>query len=183
MVKNQVGKIEIFKDISAEQIDEVYTWLQCRDYPQNSDIIREGCQSHGLHMLLGGTVSIIKKCAPRKVRLTEITAPSFFGEIGLLNKRARTATVRAKTNVIIAYLPGMLFANKLAENNIAALRICQNLARLLAERLADTTELLAQTAVLSMNPPRGSLPQWMRSEQDSGVIGLSRAGAAARLGR
>jgi hypothetical protein len=60
---------------------------------------------------------------------------------------------------------------------LAELRICQNLARLLAERLADTLELLAQTAVLSMNSPRGSLPQWMRSEQDSGVIGLSRARA------
>jgi CRP-like cAMP-binding protein len=153
MSKEQVSKIEIFRDLNQAQIDEIYSWLQRRDYPQGSDIIREGNQSHGLYMLTGGTVSIVKKSTLRKVKLTEIEAPSFFGEIGLLNNTARTAAVRAKTNVVIAYLPGLLFENKLAENNLAALRIGLSIGRLLAKRLADTSEMLAHTAILAMEPP------------------------------
>jgi CRP-like cAMP-binding protein len=154
-MKEQVQRIEIFKDFSSKQIDELYSWLQRRDFKQGDDIITQGHQSNGLYLLTGGTVSVVKKGTVRKVKLTEIEAPSFFGEIGLLAGGSRTAVVRAKTNVVIAYLPGLLFDNKLADDNITALRISLSIGRLLSRRLAETTELLAQTAVLALHQVGG----------------------------
>ena len=153
MLKEEVEKIEIFKDLTPKQIDELYVWLQRRDFKQGSHIIEEGNLSHGLYLLTGGTVSVVKKSTMRKVKLTEIEAPSFFGEIGLMNGRARTAAVRAKTNVVIGYLPGQLFDTKLKEDNITALRISLSIGRLLSKRLADTSEMLAHTAILALDPP------------------------------
>ena len=147
-MQEHIGKIEIFKDLSPRQIDELHLWLQRRDYPPGAEIIKEGATSHGLYLLTGGDVTVVKKSTLRKVLLSQISAPSFFGEIGLLNGRARTAAVRAKTQVVIGYLPGPLFESKLAEDNITALRISLSIGRLLSKRLADTSEMLAHTAVL-----------------------------------
>jgi CRP-like cAMP-binding protein len=151
MLKEQVQKIEIFKDLTAKQIDELYSWLQRRDFKQGDDIITQGHQSNGLYLLTGGTVSVVKKGSVRKVKLTDIDAPSFFGEIGLLSGGSRTAVVRAKSNVVIAYLPGLLFDKKLSEDNITALRISLSIGRLLSRRLTETSDMLAQTAVLALH--------------------------------
>ena len=91
----------------------------------------------------------MKTSSIRNVKLTEINAPSFFGEIGLLNNQARTAGIRAVTNVMVGYLPGKLFTNKLADNNLTALRISLNIGRTVCKRLCATTELLANTVIIA----------------------------------
>ena len=148
MLKEQVGKIEIFKDFSDKQLDELYFWLERREYDEHAEIIKEGAHAQGLYLLAGGIVSVVKRSTLRKVKLTDIVAPSFFGEIGLLNGSARTAAVRAKSKVVIGYLPRQLFEKKLQQDNITALRISLSIGRLLANRLSNTSELLVNTVML-----------------------------------
>lgn len=148
-IEDNVPKIELFEDLNAEQLNELYKWLERRDYPAGAEIIQEGRLAGGMYVLTGGTVSVVKTSSVRHVKLTEITAPSFFGEIGLLNHQARSAGVRAATPVMVGYLPGKLFSNKLAENNVTALRISLNIGRIVCKRLCDTSELLANTAILA----------------------------------
>jgi CRP-like cAMP-binding protein len=148
-IEKTVEKIEIFKDLNPDQLNELYVWLERRDYAAGAEIIQEGRLANGVYILTGGTVSVVKTSSVRHVKLTEIKAPSFFGEIGLLNNQARTAGVRAVNSVIVGYLPGKLFSNKLAENNLTALRISLNIGRIVCKRLCDTSEMLANTAILA----------------------------------
>jgi len=149
VLEKVVEKIEIFQDLEQDQLNELYTWLERRDYLAGAEIIREGRLACGLYVLTGGTVSVVKTSSIRNVKLTEINAPSFFGEIGLLNNQARTAGIRAVTNVMVGYLPGKLFTNKLADNNLTALRISLNIGRTVCKRLCATTELLANTVIIA----------------------------------
>jgi len=149
MNKETVHEIEVFHGLTSTQIDELYTWVQRRDYKAGEEIIREGNLPEGLYMLTGGTVGVLKANTLGKVKLTDIEGPSFFGEIGLLNGQARTAAVRAETAVVVGYLPKALFDKKLAENNITALRISLNIGRILCKRLGDTSALLAGTVILA----------------------------------
>jgi CRP-like cAMP-binding protein len=153
MLEKVVEKIELFKDLDQAQLNELYTWLERRDYTAGAEIIREGRLACGMYILTGGTVSVVKTSSVRKVKLTEINAPSFFGEMGLLNNEARTAGVRAVSNVMVGYLPGKLFSNKLAENNLTALRISLNIGRTVCKRLGTTSELLANTAIIAASHP------------------------------
>lgn len=150
MDTKDLEKFEIFKGLTPAQVDELYVWLQRRDFPAGVHIFEEGQATNGLYLLTGGTVSVVKKSTYGKVKLTEIKAPSFFGEMGLLAGGLRTAGVRAVTAVVAGFLPGELFERKLAENNTTALRIGVNIGRILCLRLGDTSGLLAtQTALVA----------------------------------
>jgi putative ABC transport system ATP-binding protein len=143
-------KFEIFKGLSQSQVDELYVWLQRRDFHAGDHIFEEGQQTNGLYLLTGGTVSVVKKSTYGKVKLTEIKAPSFFGEMGLLAGGLRTAGVRAVTPVVAGFLPCEVFERKLADSNMTALRIGVNIGRILCLRLGDTSGLLAtQTALIA----------------------------------
>jgi len=115
-------KFEIFKGLSQAQVDELYVWLQRRDFHAGDHIFEEGQQTNGLYLLTGGTVSVVKKSTYGKVKLTEIKAPSFFGEMGLLAGGLRTAGVRAVTPVVAGFLPCEVFERKLADSNMTAAR-------------------------------------------------------------
>lgn len=149
MLEQVVEKIELFKDLTYDQRDELYGWLDRRNYSAGTEIIREGRLADGMYVLSGGKVAVVKTSSVRNVKLTEIDAPSFFGEIGLLNNQARSAGIRAVTNVMVGYLPGKLFSSKLADNNLTALRISLNIGRIVCRRLCTTTEMLANTAVIA----------------------------------
>ena len=149
IVEKGADKIEIFHELTPPQLDELYSWLERREYLAGAEIIREGRLPGGMYVLTGGNVAVVKSSKVRNVKLTEIKAPSFFGEIGLLNNQARSAGIRAVSNVIVGYLPTKLFSNKLAENNLTALRISLNIGRTVCKRLCATTELLANTVILT----------------------------------
>jgi len=155
MNKEMVNKIEIFTGLAPAQIDELYTWVQRRDFQAGVEIIKEGNLPNGLYLLTGGKVAVLKTNEFGKIKLTEISAPSFFGEIGLLNGHTRTACVRAEGAVCVGYLPKQLFDEKLAVNNLTALRISLNIGRILCKRLCDTSTLLASTALLAAQQAKG----------------------------
>jgi CRP-like cAMP-binding protein len=152
-------KFEIFKGLTPQQIDELYVWLQRRDYQAGAHIFEEGQATNGLYLLTGGTVSVVKKATYGKVKLVEIKAPSFFGEMGLLAGGLRSAGVRAVTPVVAGFLPCELFQRKMEENNLTALRIAVNIGRLLCARLGDTTGLLANQTSMVARKISGRQPE------------------------
>lgn len=145
--KDKIDKLAVFKDLTAKQIDELFVWVQRRDYAEADTIIEEGKVSSGLFILMAGTVGVVKASKFGKIRLTEITAPSIFGEIGLLSGTSRTAQIRALTPVCAGFIPATLFNSKLAARNVTALCLSLNIARILCKRLNDTTNLLSDAAL------------------------------------
>jgi hypothetical protein len=72
----------------------------------------------------------------------------------LLSGKARTAGIRAQTQVVAGFLPSALFAEKLRSDNMTALRIGINLGRILCERLSETNVKLAKkSAVMAKRRP------------------------------
>lgn len=150
MFERAVQEVDIFKGLTQPQVQELYTWLQRREFPAGVEIFKEGQPADGLYLLTEGTVVVVKASARGKFKLTEIHAPSFFGEIGLLYDKARSAGVKAQTQVTAGFLPAPLFESKLAGNNLAALRVALNLGRILCQRLSETSNQLAtKTAAVS----------------------------------
>ena len=40
--KDRVGKLGIFKDMTSAQIDELFVWIERRDYEPGMTLIKEG---------------------------------------------------------------------------------------------------------------------------------------------
>lgn len=154
MYEAAVKQVEIFKDLSAVQLKELYSWLERRDFAEGTMIFKEGQLPNGLYLLTEGSVAVLKGSDYGKMRMADIEAPSFFGEMGLLNGKQRSAGIKATSNVITGFLPADLFATKLRADNLTALRIGINLGRILCARLSDTsTKLAKKSAIMAKRRP------------------------------
>lgn len=145
MLEKAIVKVEIFKGLTQDQIEELYSWLERRDFETSQEILREGESANGLYLLCSGTVRVIKASSRGRFKLDEITAPSFFGEVALLDPNTRSATVRAQTPVVTGFLPTSIFETNVAKDNLTALRISLNLGRILSKRFRSVTSHLALT--------------------------------------
>jgi CRP-like cAMP-binding protein len=146
MLRKTMPKIDIFKGLKKPQIDELLTWFQKQSHKAHDYLFQEGDESDGLYVLCQGTVGVVKSSAKGKFRLAKLDAPSFFGEMSLLNDASRSATIRAQTNVLVGYLPKDTFESMLEEQNSTALLVTVNLARLLSARLEKADKDLANLA-------------------------------------
>jgi CRP/FNR family cyclic AMP-dependent transcriptional regulator len=155
MIENTVAKIDIFKDLNKWQIDELMSWMQRKEYGAGEEIFSEGQLPDGLYLLCQGRVAVSKSSSAGKMRLADIEAPSFFGEMGLLNSAERSAGIKAVNRVLCGLLASDLFEAKLKAHNLTAHMIALNIGRLVSARLRDTNKKLAtQTAIMAKRRAR-----------------------------
>ena len=146
MLERTVTKVNIFKDLTRAQLKELTSWMQAASFKKGEILFREGERSDGLYLLCEGGVSVEKDSEQGRIKLAYLSAPSFFGEASLLINVKRTAAVRAQTAVRAGLLPKKFFREQLNARNLTAYRVTLNLARLLAERVAETNKQVAQAA-------------------------------------
>ena len=153
MLEKTITEVEIFKGLTKQQVEELYSWMERRDFPASVEILKEGEVTNGLYMLCSGKVRVVKSSTKGRFKLDEITAPSFFGEVALLDRSMRSATVRTETEVTTGFLPSEVFETKVQSNNLTALRISLNLGRILSRRFRSVTRHLAiRTGSLKDSP-------------------------------
>lgn len=90
--------IYLFKDIKAEFINLIIDNSRRTEFTAGTTIIKEGEVSNGeAYIIQEGTVEVIRN----EKFIKELTAPDIFGEIALVTDEPRTATVQAKTDMIL----------------------------------------------------------------------------------
>lgn len=144
MIDEVLSEIPVFQNLEKAQLYELNGWLTRSDFAVGAVILKEGDPSLGLYVLLKGEVDVFKKPHGREVHVATLQAPSVLGEMGVLISEPRTAEVRALTPVTLGFLPVGLFEEKIAGNNILALRIALNLGRIACQRLRSTTRKLTE---------------------------------------
>jgi voltage-gated potassium channel len=85
-----IARVPLFASLKAHEIAEVMDYLEAQTVPANTVIIRAGETPHSMYFITSGEVEV--QTARGTMRLGE---GHFFGELALLNKTARRATVRS----------------------------------------------------------------------------------------
>jgi CRP-like cAMP-binding protein/small-conductance mechanosensitive channel len=93
-------------------------------------ITRQGAEAHWLYLVLSGKVQVRVAHENRDCAVADLTAPSFFGEHGVMTGEPRAATVVALTEVECYRLDRAAFADLLR----ARPEMARDFSRLLAER-------------------------------------------------
>ncbi len=143
---------ELFRDLEPEQIRKLIDISRRVTFPAGSTIMREGEEGDTLYIILGGTVEVVKSLVlpgmdeddgpDRSKVFTRLSADdhAVFGEIALLEKQRRTATITALTDCVLYEIRKDDFLSLAEEDTALGYRVALNLARIVSARLRKADE-------------------------------------------
>jgi CRP-like cAMP-binding protein len=92
--------VSIFSNFKREDLQRLADKSRYCCYKMGDIIISEGDRDGRLYVLVSGKVDIIKSYRTKKAkRLRTLEAPSYFGEMALIDDMIRSATVVARSSV------------------------------------------------------------------------------------
>ncbi|MBK8987018.1 MAG: NAD(P)H-hydrate epimerase [Chloroflexi bacterium] len=113
-------------------------------YPAGTDIIRQGDIPEKFYIITAGEVEIVRHyAAGYEIVIDRMGEGSYFGEIGLLKKAKRIATVRAKTDVQVMSMGHDTFERWLSSSQVSR----DEVDAVMQERLTLAGELQPVDAV------------------------------------
>ena len=124
----RLARIPLFEGLSKKQLSQVSSLMTPLDFKAGKVLARQGEVGREFLILLEGQVEVA-----RDGKIIAVRGPGdFIGEIALLDNRPRTATVTARTDVVVEVLNRGEFASLLAEAPELSAQVMATMARRLA---------------------------------------------------
>jgi CRP-like cAMP-binding protein len=128
-IDEQLGAVPLFAGLSKKQLRRISSLMTRIDRPAGQVLTREGQSGYEFFIVLEGEVEVHQGDRVIATR----RAGEYVGEIALLDRRPRTATVVATTPVSIEVLSRREFVSLLAQ----APELTEQILATMAQRLAD----------------------------------------------
>jgi CRP-like cAMP-binding protein len=130
--------------ISPSELELAAELSRPRKFAAGEVVFEEGELGDSLFVIMGGEVEIARKDASGQVKpILTLKAPEFFGEMSLVDKEFRSATVRARSDCMLLQLTAENFAAFRKHHRDAFVFIVMNIARVLSARLRDANARLS----------------------------------------
>jgi CRP/FNR family transcriptional regulator, cyclic AMP receptor protein len=99
---SRLKSIPLFKEISDEDLKEIATFADEASVPQGQHLVDEGDYSYEFMAIEEGNAEVLRDGQ----HVADLGPGDFFGEMGLLEKDRRSATVVAKSPMRLITLTG-----------------------------------------------------------------------------
>jgi len=134
--------VSIFSNFKREDLQRLAAKSRYCCYKMGDVIISEGDRDGRLYVLISGKVDIVKSYRSGKAkRLRTLAAPSYFGEMALIDDMTRSATVVAKSSVTTLCLDQWNLKEVIEKYPAVALE----LLRILYQRFMALEKLMVDT--------------------------------------
>ena len=106
-----LATMPLFSELNSSQVKKVASKLMAESHPAGSLIIRQGDIGDRFHVVKSGTVEVRRRAegTEEETRVGQLGRGEYFGEIALLMKVPRTASVIAQTDVELLSLDDVSF--------------------------------------------------------------------------
>jgi len=121
----QLKTVPLFSGCSARELGSLGVFLREVSFPAGREILQKGQSGTGLHVITEGEVKVLVGGGSGR----RLGPGAFFGEISLLDRGPRTATVVAETPVRTLSLSSWNFRAALKEHPSIAVKMLEELAR------------------------------------------------------
>lgn len=135
-------RVPIFKGLGPERIAQVLGVAERCAITAGEEVFREGDLGNSFYIVIAGEVAVEKSQGGAPVLLARLGSGHCFGEMALVTNHARSATVRA----LEAGETFRFYRDHVDAMPEVAHIIYRNIARILAARLDDSSEMLASLA-------------------------------------
>ena len=102
MDPNRLRSLPLFADVSDEELSQIATFAQEISVEAGRELVREGDFSYEFMAIEEGEAEVTR----HGEHVADLGPGDFFGEMGLLEKTLRNATVTAKTPMQLVTLTG-----------------------------------------------------------------------------
>ncbi len=116
-----------------------------KSFKAGETIIEEGSKGTSAYLILSGSAKVYKKAGTKEVAIATLGNEQVFGEMGLIEDRPRSATVRASSNLEVRVIDRQQFNDLLREKPSTLIPIMKSLF----ERLRQADDLLAEKISLA----------------------------------
>jgi CRP/FNR family cyclic AMP-dependent transcriptional regulator len=99
---NRLRSLPLFADVSDEELSQIATFAQEISVEAERELVREGDFSYEFMAIEEGEAEVTR----HGEHVADLGPGDFFGEMGLLEKTLRNATVTAKTPMQLVTLTG-----------------------------------------------------------------------------
>ncbi|MFN3076051.1 MAG: cyclic nucleotide-binding domain-containing protein [Alphaproteobacteria bacterium] len=109
-----------------------------RDFSEGEVIFKEGDASLAVYLVVYGEVEILKERGQSSVTLAVMSKGDVFGEMGVIDRKPRSATARARSEVTLEITPRVEYLHELETRPGQALKLISTLV----ERLRTADDML-----------------------------------------
>lgn len=138
------GENSLFKNLTPNQYELLAKSFKEETYHKDNIIIHEGDDSQTLYIIVSGSVEAVKKTSQHQTQysLNQMSTGESFGEVSLLDKQKRSASIRALSEVRLLILEKKALL-KIKKNHPEIYTIfMENLSERIATRLRQTNETI-----------------------------------------
>lgn len=135
----------IFERLNGRELAEVVRIVQIRPFREGRVVFREGDVADAWYVVYEGEVSVTR--GGENVAFREIASlgpRACFGEMAILDRQPRSATVIARTDSVIFRFPRDDFETLLEQGDLGAYKLVFEFARVLSERQRLQNEKLVE---------------------------------------
>lgn len=134
----------LFEMLSNQELEYVAELSRPRRLNAGEVVFEEGELGDSLFVVASGEVEVLRRDAHGALRLiTTLETPQFFGEMSLIDKEYRSATVRAKTDCELLHLSAENLTAFRKQHRDGFTFVIINIARMLSARLREANTRLA----------------------------------------
>lgn len=137
-VVEMLKQTPIFSSLSQRDLKRLTSAARVRKYQAGKAMVVEGREAHGFFIIRSGKVEVVKGVdTDHPIVLRTMGPGEFFGTAALIERKPRTATVRAveDTECIVVWRAD--FRSELKKNPEIAVRMLSSVLRQLSDAEAD----------------------------------------------
>ncbi|MEM6995945.1 MAG: cyclic nucleotide-binding domain-containing protein [Myxococcota bacterium] len=97
-------KVDIFHDLPAEALLAISEMLEPREMARGELIFRQGDPPDGIYIVAGGAVTVGRRTDDHVRREIELTELTYFGELGVLDNKPRSADITCGRDGVLLFL-------------------------------------------------------------------------------
>jgi SulP family sulfate permease len=140
--EQELARMDLARDVDTADLDALLATLSRREYPAGQAVFRRGDEGDALYVIASGSAS----AWVGDTRLMTFSRGTFFGEMALLDRERRSATIVADGPLVCHVLERSSFERLAASHPRAALAVLANLGRELSLRMRRTNRALLDLA-------------------------------------
>jgi CRP-like cAMP-binding protein len=127
--------IPLFQNLGEDGLREIADLLIERKFPKNATIFEEGVSGDYMYLIQKGQVKVTKMSEDGREKILAIHSDGdFFGEMALVERESRSASIKTMCPCVLLALSRSDFLNLLRQNPDISLE----LIRVLSQRLRDS---------------------------------------------